>query len=89
MRTASPEIQSQKGYKFCFEHSRQTQIQKNQENIGKFRNIDTNEWVLKGLSHHVNADAKPNNNSISYNDSDDSDIDISGLYINPYSKLSI
>lgn len=74
---------------FCFEHSRHTQIKKTKENIGKFKNIETNESLLKGLSHHINVEAKSSNNSISYNDSGDSDIDISRPYVDPYGKLSI
>lgn len=74
---------------FCFEHSRLTSILKTKESIGKFTNIETNESILKALSHHVNVEEKSSNNSNSYNDSGDSDIDISRPYINPYGKWCI
>lgn len=80
---------------YCFEHSRLTQLKKTKEEIGKFRHVESNETLLKGLTHHVNVDAKPrtaasSSLSSSYNnDSGDSDVDISRPYIDPYGKYEV
>lgn len=81
---------------YCFEHSRLTQLKKTKEDIGKFRHVETNETLLKSLTHHVNTDAKSrasaantsNSLSSSYaNDSGgDSDVDISRPYVDPYGE---
>lgn len=44
---------------FCFEHSRQTQLAITKSKCGTFRNVETNDTILRELSHHVDADRKP------------------------------
>lgn len=40
----------------CFEHSRQTQLQLTRSKFGTFRNVETNETLLRDLSHRIDAD---------------------------------
>lgn len=72
----------------CFEHSRLSQLTKTRNTIGKFKNVDTNETLLNGLTHHVNMEkhlADSTDASV-YNDSGESDIDITKPYVNPFRK---
>lgn len=43
---------------FCFEHSRLSQRNKTRTIVGKFKKIDTNETILRDLSHHVSGISK-------------------------------
>lgn len=53
---------------FCFEHSRLSQRLKSRLAVGKYRKVETNETILKDLSHHVSGIIKnkagPNNSTV-------------------------
>lgn len=40
----------------CFEHSRQTQLQLTRSKFGTFRNVETNETLLRDLAHRVDTE---------------------------------
>lgn len=41
---------------FCFEHSRQTQLAITKAKCGTFRNVETNDTLLRELAHHVDVE---------------------------------
>lgn len=43
---------------FCFEHSRQTQLAITKSKCGTFRSVETNDTLLRELSHHVDAERR-------------------------------
>lgn len=67
---------------YCFEHSRLSQLTKTRTTVGKFQNIDTNETLLHGLSHHVNS-----GRSNRSNDDRENEVDIAKPYVDPFGKL--
>lgn len=66
---------------YCFEHSRLSQLTKTRNTVGKFQNVETNETLLHGLAHHVNA-GRANRSHL--NDDRENDVDISKPYIDPF-----
>lgn len=71
---------------YCFEHSRLSQLTKTRNTVGKFQNVETNETLLHGLAHHVNAGRA---NKSHLNDDRENDVDISKPYIDPFGKWVI
>ncbi|XP_055910932.1 nucleolar protein 11-like [Eupeodes corollae] len=41
---------------YCFEHSRLSQLTTTRNSIGKLKQVDTNEVLLNGLSHHLSIE---------------------------------
>lgn len=79
---------------YCFEHSRQSQRTKTRAMVGKYRKVETNETILKDLSHHVSGVIKtknsPNNSAVSNlslpNPYDACDNEETRPYVDPFRK---
>ncbi|KAH8419232.1 hypothetical protein KR222_011243 [Zaprionus bogoriensis] len=67
----------------CFEHNRQTQLQKTHLSVGRLRSrVETNETLLNSLSHHVNVeDIKP---ELPRPEPDDDEIDVVSPHVTPF-----
>lgn len=67
----------------CFEHNRQTQLQKTHLNVGRIRSrVETNETLLHSLSSHINVeDIKP---EIPKTEPDDDEIDVVSPHVTPF-----
>ncbi|EDV90768.1 KAT8 regulatory NSL complex subunit 2 isoform X2 [Drosophila grimshawi] len=67
----------------CFEHNRQTQLQKTHLSVGRLRSrIETNEILLNNLSHHVNVeDIKQ---EVPRPEPDDDEIDVVSPHVMPF-----
>ncbi|XP_017076327.1 KAT8 regulatory NSL complex subunit 2 isoform X2 [Drosophila eugracilis] len=67
----------------CFEHNRQTQLQKTHLNVGRIRSrVETNETLLHGLSSHINVeDIKP---EVPKAEPDDDEIDVVSPHVIPF-----
>ncbi|XP_002069682.3 KAT8 regulatory NSL complex subunit 2 isoform X2 [Drosophila willistoni] len=67
----------------CFEHNRQTQLQKTHLSVGRLRSrVETNETLLNNLAHHVNVDdIKPD---LPKPEPDDDEIDVVSPYVVPF-----
>ncbi|EDW98237.2 KAT8 regulatory NSL complex subunit 2 isoform X1 [Drosophila yakuba] len=67
----------------CFEHNRQTQLQKTHMNVGRIRSrVETNETLLHSLSSHINVeDIKPEAPKI---EPDDDEIDVVSPHVTPF-----
>ncbi|KAH8363411.1 hypothetical protein KR084_009708 [Drosophila pseudotakahashii] len=67
----------------CFEHNRQTQLQKTHLNVGRIRSrVETNETLLHSLSSHINVeDIKPEVTKI---EPDDDEIDVVSPHVTPF-----
>ncbi|XP_017008808.2 KAT8 regulatory NSL complex subunit 2 isoform X1 [Drosophila takahashii] len=67
----------------CFEHNRQTQLQKTHLNVGRIRSrVETNETLLHSLSSHINVeDIKPEITKI---EPDDDEIDVVSPHVTPF-----
>lgn len=73
----------------CFEHSRLAQLSKTRSSIGKFRPAENNDTILSNLAHHVSLEGEAAGNSANtstYNDSSESDVDITKPVIKTSSK---
>lgn len=69
----------------CFEHNRQTQLQKTHLSVGRLRSrVETNETLLNSLSHHVNVeDIKQ---EVPRPEPDDDEIDVVSPHVTPFGK---
>jgi len=69
----------------CFEHNRQTQLQKTHLSVGRLRSrVETNETLLNSLSHHINVeDIKPDPPKA---EPDDDEIDVVSPHVTPFGK---
>ncbi|XP_023160812.1 KAT8 regulatory NSL complex subunit 2 isoform X2 [Drosophila hydei] len=67
----------------CFEHNRQTQLQKTHLSVGRLRSrVETNETLLNSLSHHINVeDVKP---ELPKPEPDDDEIDVVSPHVTPF-----
>ncbi|XP_017041800.1 KAT8 regulatory NSL complex subunit 2 isoform X2 [Drosophila ficusphila] len=67
----------------CFEHNRQTQLQKTHLNVGRIRSrVETNETLLNSLSSHINVeDIKPEPPKT---ERDDDEIDVVSPHVTPF-----
>ncbi|XP_034484790.1 KAT8 regulatory NSL complex subunit 2 isoform X2 [Drosophila innubila] len=67
----------------CFEHNRQTQLQKTHLSVGRLRSrVETNETLLNNLSHHINVeDIKP---ELPKPEPDDDEIDVVSPHVTPF-----
>ncbi|KAH8312795.1 hypothetical protein KR044_012969 [Drosophila immigrans] len=67
----------------CFEHNRQTQLQKTHLSVGRLRSrVETNETLLNSLSHHINVeDIKP---EVPKHEPDDDEIDVVSPHVTPF-----
>lgn len=80
---------------FCYEHSRLSQRNKTRTTVGKFKRVETNETLLKELSHHVSGAIKgktvhnnSSGNSLSLQHPyDASEGGEARPYVNPFRKL--
>ncbi|XP_016985582.1 KAT8 regulatory NSL complex subunit 2 isoform X1 [Drosophila rhopaloa] len=68
----------------CFEHNRQTQLQKTHLNVGRIRSrVETNETLLHSLSSHINVeDIKPE--APKTEPHDDDEIDVVSPHVTPF-----
>ena len=41
---------------YCFEHTRQVQLKKTQQKMGKFCRLETNDALMHSLAHHLNVE---------------------------------
>ncbi|ETN60455.1 hypothetical protein AND_007924 [Anopheles darlingi] len=95
----SPKYDAKKefGTNFCFEHSRQTQLQKTKSTIGKLVPIETTETLLHSLAHHVKVDKiKPHypGNSTPlkitvHEDDDENDVDVVTPSVDPFVDVDV
>ncbi|XP_050095947.1 KAT8 regulatory NSL complex subunit 2 [Anopheles aquasalis] len=95
----SPKYDAKKefGTNFCFEHSRQTQLQKTKSTIGKLVPVETTETLLHSLAHHVKVDKiKPhysaNNTPLKitvHEDDDDNDVDVVTPSVDPFVDVDV
>lgn len=71
----------------CFEHNRQTQLQKTHLSVGRLRSrVETNETLLNSLSHHINVeDVKP---ELPKPEPDDDEIDVVSPHVTPFGECS-
>ncbi|KAM8705313.1 hypothetical protein ACLKA7_009732 [Drosophila subpalustris] len=67
----------------CFEHNRQTQLQKTHLSVGRLRSrVETNETLLNNLSHHINVeDIKAD---LPKPEPDDDEIDVVSPHVTPF-----
>ncbi|XP_017846870.1 KAT8 regulatory NSL complex subunit 2 isoform X2 [Drosophila busckii] len=67
----------------CFEHNRQTQLQKTHLSVGRLRSrVETNETLLSSLTHHVNIeDIKQ---ELPKQEHDDDEIDVVSPHVTPF-----
>lgn len=72
---------------YCFEHSRQSQINKTKTVIGNFKNIDATETLVASLSHHVKVDKVKPQSTISPFDEDD-EIDVVTPAADPFMEIN-
>ncbi|XP_035787493.1 uncharacterized protein LOC118464309 [Anopheles albimanus] len=95
----SPKYDAKKefGTNFCFEHSRQTQLQKTKSTIGKLVPVETTESLLHSLAHHVKVDKiKPhysaNNTPLKitvHEDDDENDVDVVTPSVDPFVDVDV
>uniref|UniRef100_A0A2M4ABS6 KAT8 regulatory NSL complex subunit 2 n=1 Tax=Anopheles triannulatus TaxID=58253 RepID=A0A2M4ABS6_9DIPT len=95
----SPKYDAKKefGTNFCFEHSRQTQLQKTKSTIGKLVPVETTETLLHSLAHHVKVDKiKPhysgNNTPLKitvHEDDDENDVDVVTPSVDPFVDVDV
>lgn len=70
----------------CFEHSRQSQLTKTRNSIGKYKHVETTETILNDLSHHINLSKVRALANRSF-DSADGETRLDEPYIDPFCRF--
>lgn len=71
---------------YCFEHTRQMQLQKTHQKMGKYRRFETNDALMNSLAHHLNVEESIEKTTPQSCEQDE-EIDVVSPHVAPFGKL--